>query len=184
MTFDSIGNNEIEGLFNIRAGETSSEKGLQDQNVLVATPILTLDYVLSFKLDYNFASSSGTPFFVSATNVSNPVNFEPIYYIFELIIHNRTGAEDDYDLSLYNLTTDDTIYEETGFTLANKTQASKHLIIPAERYKAGDAIYFIITDGNIGTHVDEPIHGQFGMRIIAMSYPETIGAWIEKQELS
>lgn len=66
-------------------------------------------------------------------------------------IHNQTGAADDYDYKIENITKGTTLTSTTGHTLADTSFTVLSQFWSLDQIAPGDNIKFSITDGIIGT---------------------------------
>jgi hypothetical protein len=174
---------EFDTPFSRNRGSTDTLLGLDERQVLITNPIANMNYAMKFEHDFLWEASEENPFFVAHENIENPLNLTPVFYVVELKIHNRSGADDNYSWTLFNNTTGEVLEEKEDFEIPNKAQASWHVLVSGESYKLGDQIVFYTTKGKLGTEQQEPIFGEYGMNITTMAYPSETQDWLENNEL-
>lgn len=159
-------------------GSVEVLRGTVPEEVIIVNPIMQASSCLNFEHDFLWESSEGNPFYTSLIQTTIPPEINRIATLIEVMIHNRSGANDDYTWYLWNATTNDVLIEVADTTINNKTWKSWHVAVGADRINDGDTIYFVTYDGVLGTTGTEPILGQYLFTMSSLTDTKTFSEWL------
>ena len=164
-------------------GTVAVERGSTTSEVIILNPTMTATSCLNFEHDFLWTSSAGNPFYSALTQSVIPKNVNRVATLIEVMILNRSGANDVYTWYLWNANTNETLIEITDTTINNKTSKSWHVVIGADKISEGDTIYFVTYDGVLGTAGTEPILGQYLFTMTALTDTKNFAEWMGVEEI-
>lgn len=170
--FNSFNNEDL--LFKKRRGETTTNVGLDTKNTLSPATYKAAEHKGSFEHDYFFETTELNPFFLGIQVIQENTNIEPVFYIINGIIGNRTGETQLYSWNLYNATKDVILDTQENIEVPNKTVLTAQYIEKQGDVEEGDVIYFYLFAGKLGTEQQEPVFGQIGIQLFTMTSPAEI----------
>ncbi|TET75166.1 MAG: hypothetical protein E3J56_01070 [Candidatus Aminicenantes bacterium] len=159
-------------------GVVRVDRGLVVQEVIVVNSLLEASVRLEFEHDFFFDTTEAVPMYVGMIQSAIPEELNRIATLIECQIMNRSGADDTYSFYLWNSTTDEILWTIEDAAIVNKGFLSWHFAIGVDKISEGDAIYFIIYDGVLGTHQAEPIFGSMSMNMTSLSDARSFGEWM------
>ena len=96
-------------------------KGFGMQDAIILNPVMEATSCLNFEHDFLWTASDVNPFYISLTQSIIPKELNRVATLIEVMILNRSGANDIYDWYLWNGTTGETLLTVENTTIDNKT---------------------------------------------------------------
>lgn len=165
-------------LIKVRAS-VSANKGIKEEELLIAQPVTMFNYGLKFEHSFFWEATTINPFFMGGVLQETPPQLEARFYLVELTIHNRSGANDVYSWEFDNLSTMQVLESREDITINNKTTRSWHLLISPADLRIGETFIFVIYKGKLGTEQNEPIFGEVSLRLTTITEAQTIKDWLK-----
>lgn len=159
-------------------GVVKVDRGLGVQEVVFTGPVMQARLSLVFDHDLYWVTSPTNLMYIGFTQAVIPQELNRIATLIELNIHNRTGSSSSYTWYLGNLSTGEVLKEAEDFEIVDRGANSWHLAIGVDKINEGDAIYFVIYGGTVGTAGNATSSGSISMTMTSITDARSFSEWM------